>query len=69
MFQADELRKIIDKAGVTLRAMIFLGINAGMGNMDCALLPVEAVDLKGGWLTYARNKTGMAALPPLAGNG
>ena len=65
MFQADELRKIIDKAGVTLRAMIFLGANCGLNNMDCALLPIAAVDLKGAWLVYARNKTGIARRCPL----
>lgn len=65
MYQADELRKIIDKAGVTLRAMILLGANCGLNNMDCALLPTSAIDLKAGWLTYARNKTGVARRCPL----
>ena len=32
MFQADELRKIIDEAGVQTRAMVYLGINCGLGN-------------------------------------
>jgi hypothetical protein len=34
----------------TLRAMILLGVNSGLGNHDCALLPLSALDLDGGWL-------------------
>ena len=59
MFQADELRKIIEGAGVQLRAMIYLGINCGLGNNDCAVLPMKALDLKGGWLNFGRPKTGI----------
>jgi hypothetical protein len=36
MFEAEELRRVIDAADVTLRAMILLGINCGFGNNDCA---------------------------------
>lgn len=65
MFQADELRKIIDKAGVQLRAMILLGINCGLGNNDCAMLPMQALNLKAGWLDYGRPKTGIHRRCPL----
>jgi integrase len=65
MFEADELRKIIDKAGVPMKAMILLGINCGLGNSDVANLPVTAVDLKAGWLDYPRPKTGIARRCPL----
>ncbi len=69
MFQADEVRKIIDKAGVTLRAMVYLGINCGLGNNDCAMLPIKALDLKAGWLNYAEGQNvGIPSLPTLAGN-
>jgi integrase len=65
MFQADELRKIIEKAGPQLRAMIYLGINCGLGNNDCAKLPMKALDLSGGWLDFGRPKTGIHRRCPL----
>jgi len=65
MFQADELRKIIDGAGIQLRAMMYLGINCGLGNNDCAMLPMKALDLKGGWLNFGRPKTGIHRRCPL----
>lgn len=40
--------------------MILLGVNAGYGNNDCATLTIAAIDLKNGWLTYARPKTGVS---------
>ena len=65
MFQADELRSIIDKAGVQLRAMIYLGINCGLGNNDCAMLPMRDLDLDKGWLDFPRPKTGVERRCPL----
>jgi integrase len=65
MFQADEIRKMIDAAGVQLKAMIFLGINCGLGNNDCAKLPVKALDLQHGWLEFGRPKTGINRRCPL----
>ena len=50
---------MIDGAGVQLRAMILLGINAGFGNTDCATLTVQALDLSGGWVSGPRHKTGV----------
>ncbi len=47
------------QAGPQLRAMILLGVNCGFGNSDCGTLPLSALDLEGGWLTYARPKTGI----------
>jgi integrase len=63
MFQADELRRIIDKAGIQLRAMIYLGINCGLGNHDCEMLPMSA--LVDGWLDYPRPKTEVDRRCPL----
>ncbi|HEY3965494.1 MAG TPA: tyrosine-type recombinase/integrase [Planctomycetaceae bacterium] len=60
MFEADELRRIIDKATVPLKAMALLGINCGLGQSDCANVPLSALDLDGGWITYPRPKTGVA---------
>ena len=60
MFEAAELRKVIDGAGVQLRAMILLGVNGGFGNADVGTLPIAALDLDGGWATYPRPKTGVS---------
>ena len=65
MLEATPLRKLIEAAGVPLRAMILLGINAGFGNHDCATLPLSALDLDGGWVDYPRPKTGIPRRCPL----
>jgi integrase len=59
MFEAAELRRIIAAAGQPLKAMIYLGVNAGFGNADCGTLPLCALDLEGGWVNYHRPKTGI----------
>ena len=65
IFEAAELKRIIDEAGVPLKAMILLGINAGLGQSDIANLPLSALDLEGGWLNYPRPKTGIDRRCPL----
>ncbi len=70
MFEADELRKLLDEkrpegASPQLRAMIYLGINAAFGCTDCATIPAKAVNLKTGWLTFPRTKTGIQRRIPL----
>lgn len=60
MLEADEIRKLIDAAGVPLRAMVLLGVNAGFGPMDLATLPLAALDLEAGFVTFPRPKTGIA---------
>src|SRR5262249_24417477 len=57
MFAAEEIRDMIDAASVQLKAMILLGVNCGFGNNDCAMLPIEALDLAGGWVDFSRPKT------------
>src|SRR5262249_49901892 len=52
--------QLLEIAGSQLRAMTLLGINCGLGNADCGLLPRSALDLDGGWLDYPRVKTGLA---------
>ena len=59
LFDADDLRRIIDAAGVPLRAMVLLGINCGWGNTDIADLPLSSVDLERGDADYPRPKTGI----------
>jgi len=65
MFQQAELLAILDAAEVNARAMILLGVQAGIGNTDLALLPVSALDLQAGWLTLPRAKTGIPRRIPL----
>ncbi len=65
IFEADELRRILDAADPILRAMVLLGINAGFGNSDIAKLPQSAVDLDGGWIEFPRPKTEIERRVPL----
>lgn len=65
MFEAAELRKIIDAADQPLKAMVLLGINCGFGNSDVGNLPMDAIDLDGGWIDYPRPKTGIERRCPL----
>lgn len=65
MWEAHELRAVIDNADVQLRAMLLLGINCGFGNSDCANLPLTALDLEGGWINFPRPKTGIERRCPL----
>jgi integrase len=59
MFQPNQLRLMLQEARPQLRAMILLAINCGFGNNDCALLKWANLDLKNGWVTYPRPKTGV----------
>jgi integrase len=65
MFDAAEIRRMLDAAGPQMRAMILLGINCGFGNNDCGSLPKSALDLETGWHHYARPKTAIARRCPL----
>ena len=65
LFDAEELRTIIDKATSPMKAMVMLGINCGLGNADITTLPIRAVDLDSGWLDYPRPKTSVPRRCPL----
>lgn len=65
LFSALEIRTILAAANPHLRAMVFLGINAGFGNTDCSSLPLSAINLETGWLSYPRPKTGALRRVPL----
>jgi integrase len=65
MFEAAELRTIIAAATQPLKTMILLGINCGFGNHDCGRLPLTALDLKNGWVDFARPKTEIPRRCPL----
>jgi hypothetical protein len=69
MFEAAEIRKMLDKAGQQLKAMILLGVNCRLGNSDVGTLPIAALDLERGWINYPRPKTAVERrCPAVAGN-
>ncbi len=65
MFEREELLAALEHATINAKAMMLLGINAGMGNTDLALLPAKAINLKTGWLDHPRPKTGIPRHVPL----
>jgi len=65
MFEAKQIRDLLDAATRPMKAMILLGINCGFGNSDCAALPRNVLDLKKGWIDYPRPKTGIHRRCPL----
>jgi integrase len=65
LFTAAEVRKLLDATDPTMKAMVYLGINAGFGNADCANLPLSAVDLGAGMIDFPRPKTGIPRRCPL----
>ena len=65
MFEAAEIRRMLEVARPQLRGMILLGINAGFGNHDCASLPKSALDMDRGWLDFPRPKTAVGRRCPL----
>jgi integrase len=65
VFEAADIRRMLKKALPQLRAMILLGINCGLGNSDCATLPMSALSLKTAWLDFPRPKTGIERRVPL----
>jgi integrase len=65
LFGVAEIRTILDEAPTPLRAMILLGINGGLGNTDCARLPIRSVNLEQGIIEFDRPKTGIERMIPL----
>jgi integrase len=65
MLEAEDLKKIINAAKPQMRAMTLLGINAGFGQTDLAILPISAVNLDTGWVSFPRPKTGIHRRVPL----
>jgi integrase len=59
LFTAEEVRRLLDAAPVHLKAMLLLGINAGLGNADVGGLRLSHLDLEQGWLDFPRVKTGI----------
>jgi integrase len=65
LFSAEEINGILAKTTAPMKAMVMLGINAGLGNSDIANLPITAIDLDTGWLDFPRPKTGTPRRCPL----
>jgi integrase len=65
MLTPAEIAALVKGASVSLRAMILLGLNCGFGNADCSNLPLSAVNLDHGWISFPRPKTGIARECPL----
>jgi len=65
MFEAAQIRQLLDAADQPLNAMILLAINCGFGNHDCGSLPNSALDLQGGWVSFPRPKTAIERRCPL----
>ncbi|HEX3998967.1 MAG TPA: tyrosine-type recombinase/integrase [Pirellulales bacterium] len=66
MIEAAHLRKLIDAAGIPMKAFILLALNAGLGNNDVGRMPLpSAADLARGWIVYPRPKTGVERKFPL----
>ena len=63
MFEAAELRKMIQAASQPLKAMLLLAINAGLGNNDIAQMTDKHIS--GTWLNFPRPKTGIMRRCPL----
>ncbi len=57
-FTAAEVWQLLDATQGQLHAMLWLGINAGLGPSDVGQLERRHIDFKGGWLDYYRPKTG-----------
>lgn len=65
MFEAEELRKTLDAASSPMKAMVLLGINCGFGQSDIGSLPINAIDLKSGWVNFPRPKTAVQRRCPI----
>jgi len=65
MFEATQIRALIDTADQPLKAMILLGINCGFGNADVGTLPLSAVNLRQAWIDFPRPKTEIQRRCPL----
>jgi len=65
MLESAEIRELLEKASVQVKAMILLAMNCGFGNGDCAALPLSAVNLERGWIDFPRPKSGIPRRCPL----
>lgn len=59
VFEPAELRDILEACNPAMRAAMLLMVNCGLSNSDICKLPAKALNLKTGWLDWARPKTGI----------
>lgn len=67
MFEGCEIRRLLDASDPIMRGMILLGVNCGFGQTDISGLPVSAIDFRGGWIDFGREKTGVPRKCPVWG--
>lgn len=65
MFTVEQARELIRQARPSMRAMLLLAVNCGLGNNDCSSLSFQYLDLRGGWHCLPRPKTGVERRCPL----
>jgi len=65
LLDASEVRALLAAAQGPLRALVLLGINGGLGNTDCANLPLSAVNWEKAVIEFDRPKTGIERVVPL----
>ncbi len=65
LFEAEQIRTLLASCPPDIKAMVLLGVQAGMGNNDVATLPIDAVDLARGWIVFPRPKTGVERKIPI----
>ena len=65
LFEADEIRLLMDKAPQQLKTMILLGVNCALGNNDVSEIEWKHIDLDKGWHYFGRTKTGVERSCPL----
>jgi integrase len=64
-FTSEQIHKLLEKAALQMKVMIWLGLNCGFGCTDCSELLWQHVDLERGRIDYPRGKTGVDRNLPL----
>lgn len=65
LLSAEQICALLDAAMPDVKAAILLGINGGLGNTDCSVLPRAAVDLAQAVIEFKRPKTAVRRVVPL----
>ncbi|MCL4204833.1 MAG: integrase [Pirellulaceae bacterium] len=65
MFTPEQVKALLAHASTNMRAMLLLGVQAGVGNTDLGLLRIAAINLESGWLELPRAKTAIMRRIPL----
>ena len=65
MFEAHEIRAMLEEASGQLHAMVLLAIGSAYGNTDIAEIPRSALDLAKGLVDFPRPKTAIPRRCPL----